>query len=526
MLLNSKAGHVRKHLVKKEGSTLAVTRFLSHIKSGGKFKFFGLTLLFKLSQISLVKRIPFVYAVAKLPSNLLTAYEVENEHNLLPEPLHSKSLQLVKSEPLNIFFDYVVIGSGPGAAMATEMLQEGIKILLIEKGDFSKTPHHLHHTLTHVTNDFSNAGQELILARKLPQFAQGSTLGGGSEVNSGLFHRLPEPKKKNFLEKLGISESAWDHCEQFVESYLKVEKMAIALEHSLIYRGAQSLNLNVENIPRWRKYFKNGTFDHFGVYELLWKNFISKPNVTTLLQTTAVKIKSKKEMITISIVDAEGKKSEVRTKKLILAGGAIETPYLLAKSNLISWCDTRFQWHPMYRAIVSTIKTDLGFGDIDPVQAWPDDFLLKFGSAVSTPGLLALGLERRISIEEAQGLRSYYVSFSSSGRGGLVPGTRLPWYLMSAQDKVLSKTGREELEKLITAGGGKFGSERQKVSSKPTTVHIFGTLPVNSRIFLPGTCRLKVNPNIQVCDGSILPIGPGVNPQGVIMTTVRALFQP
>ena len=208
----------------------------------------------------------------------------------------------------------------------------------------------------------------------------------------------------------------------------------------------------------------------------------------------------------------------------MISAGTIQSPFLLAKNNFINWHDTRFQWHPMYRAIVRTNEEDLGYGDIDPFQSWVEDFSLKFGSAVSTPGLLGVALGDQIFAEKVNQLRSFYFSFSSSGNGGLIPFTNMPWYKFSSKDKQLKSLGSELLMTILRVGGSTTLDPENPVSKKSSTVHIFGTLPVNSPIYENGTLRLKKEPRIKVADGSILPIGPGVNPQAVIMTTVRAMF--
>jgi hypothetical protein len=146
---------------------------------------------------------------------------------------------------------------------------------------------------------------------------------------------------------------------------------------------------------------------------------------------------------------------------------------------------------------------------------------LKFGAAVSTAPLLSIALGRPVDLKEATELRSYYVSFSSSGKGGLVPILGLPWYKFSKLDRKLALDGVNLLKKLIALGGGKVLNPEKVSGKKFSTVHIFGSLPINSNIYLPGTNQLKVDQRIRVSDASILPFGPGVNPQGVVMTAVR-----
>jgi hypothetical protein len=497
---------------------------------GGRIKFWGLMCLIHLSQIRILYTIPILGLLINMAHSLLIAYEVEEENGLLQEKTFNtrEALQLSSFENLDIksIYDYIVIGTGPGSASIVDLIPENASVLVLERGMAPKTPLSLHHTLSHVINDFTSAGQELIFSKNFPQYAQGSVLGGGSEVNSGLYHKLPLAKKQKFVDSLGIAERDWDLQESFVEKLLRVEVTSASEVNSIIYRGAKTLGLESRNIPRWRHYFSSTDFVHFGMNSLIWDNFFTTKNRKLLTGCTAQKIKYISESLAeVNLTQKNGSSRTVKGSKIILAAGTIETPYLLAKSGLISWGDTRFQWHPMHRAVVEAQISDLGKGDIDPYQAWTSDYSLKFGSAVSTPGLLALSLKRKVSSMEIERMRSIYVSYVSTGRGGLIPRTRIPWYTHSSLDKKLARTGSAMLVELINASGVKLIGNPATISAKSSTVHIFGSLPANSGIFHAGTSTLKKYENISVCDGSLLPFGPGVNPQAVIMTTTRALYK-
>ena len=177
----------------------------------------------------------------------------------------------------------------------------------------------------------------------------------------------------------------------------------------------------------------------------------------------------------------------------------------------------------MIRVIAESGQADLGLNDVDPFQAWTGDRDYKFGSAVSTPGLLAMNLGRILNQEEMSKLRSVYVSFISSGRGGLIPGTKIPWYLPSDTDKLRRINAARLVKEMVVAGGANLLSPINGRNISTSTVHIFGSLPINSGLFETGTSRLKIDSRIQVSDGSLLPFGPGVNPQGTIMALCKAL---
>ena len=58
-----------------------------------------------------------------------------------------------------------------------------------------------------------------------------------------------------------------------------------------------------------------------------------------------------------------------------------------------------------------------------------------------------------------------------------------------------------------------------------TTVHIFGSLPLNHNNDLGSFGELKIDNRIKICDSSILPSAPWGNPQAVMMVLNVILIQ-
>ena len=499
----------------------------AQLQKGGTLKSFTVRFLIVLSSINSLFRFPVLKDLLMTAQGLLAGHVAEIE--LIDSLSGSKDTEILnpnlKTLPTNPLVDVLIIGSGPGAAVAAEIeLGRGFQnILVVERGDVPKTSNALHHSLTHVIQDFNQAGQELVVAQGFPLYAQANVVGGGSEVNSGLYHALPEQYVKDYSKAFKVSEAAWLDSEKFIFNKLKPIKMNVFPEHSLLARGAMATNLSYGNIPRWRTYFDDGNFVHRGMNEIFWNMASENSQISLVGNLEVLKISIKKsDHLEVSCRNTlTGEKSVIKAKRVHLAAGAISTPVLLARSRIIRWRDTKFSWHPMVRVVAATKKIDLGAGDIDPFQAWTEDKKLKFGAAVSTAPLLSVALGRPVSLREASELRSYYVSFSSSGKGGLIPFLGLPWYKFSKLDRKLARDGVERLINLISAGGGGIVNPGKVSSKKYSTVHIFGTLPINGSIFVPGTNQLKADKRIRVSDASILPFGPGVNPQGVVMTAVK-----
>jgi hypothetical protein len=505
--------------------------FKVYSKEQGKIRHLGMTILLYLSFIKFFSIVPIVSGLAKSIQGLLLGYVTEYvvptsadnsgqdaPHPTLPFEANSQSVSID-------LYDFIIIGSGPGAAIAAQKFNSNQNVLVIEQGGLPKTPPSRHHTLEHVRNDFHKGGQEIAISPWFPQFAQAAVLGGGSEVNSGLYHDLPDYLVMNFLKATGLSREKFLASQSEVKSLLQISPMDVSFENSPIARGAQGLGFEFQNIPRWRTYKDNSDFIQHGMIDVVWNRLSQKNNFQFELNTRVNKVNaSRPDRIRVSCTSPTGKSVEYFTKNLIVAAGAIQTPRLLAQNGLIPWKATNFQWHPMIRTIIKTSHMDLGLHDVDPFQAWTPDRKFKFGSAVSTPGLLAMNLGRKPEPDELPKLRSVYGSFVSSGRGGLIPHTNFPYYFPSSKDKKNLQEVRTLLEKLIDAGGATFANPEQRVKKGVSTVHIFGTLPINSDVFLEGSSRLKSDPRIQVSDGSLLPFGPGVNPQGVIMSLCNAVI--
>ena len=513
-----------KHLSRE--NPLAYARFRDHISNQSAFRGFFMHQIFLLSFLTIFTKVPLLGRISLSIQGLFLGYVVEFNagKKAKNENLISDKIRFQNAPSQNDFFEHVIIGSGPGAATAALKLINSPKVLILESGGLPKTPLSEHHTLGHVLNDFSKSGQEIVLSTWMPQFAQANVLGGGSEVNSGLYHRLPEHLVDSLIHASSISKERYLDSEQLIQKLLKISFTSVDQNDSPIFRGATKLNFKSENIPRWRSYSDDNSYVQHGMIDLVWQKLASKENFVLSTKSRVVRIdNTNPKKIRISYFDDNERIREIECNKLIVAAGTIQTPYILSKSNIIDWSDTRFQWHPMIRTVITTRATDLGLHDLDPFQAWTSDKQFKFGSAVSTPGLLAMHLGRILSLDEIRNLRSLYVSFVSSGRGGLVPGTDTPWYMPSKLDRVRAIEATKLLREIVLSGGGTFANKKDEIKKALSTVHVFGSLPLGSSLYLKGTSKLRSDDRIQISDGSLLPFGPGVNPQAVIMALCNAL---
>lgn len=508
----------------------AMRHFKAHIFISGNIRGCALLIAFYVSFINGLCKLPAVGSIFKSVQSLYIGYLVESKNRNVSSLDDLPSFELPKRQFLpasNEVFDYIVIGSGPGGAVAAKKLAGRGTVLVLERGLPPRTLPENHHTFSHVLNDFHKGGQEAIFSRGIPFFTQASVVGGGAEVNSGLFHRLPLHLIDRYVSAIGISKANWINSEDAIQDLLNVSRMEVSPQNSVIARGSKSLGLDFENIQRWRTYFPDGSYSHHGMNSIIWRHLVEDSDIVMLKDTSAAKIdNSNPNFVTVHTKTSSNARTSYNGKQVVVSAGTTSTPHLLCKSRLLNWSETNFQWHQMYRATVMANESDLGRHDIDPFQSWTSDKILKFGSAVSTPGLLAFNLQRDLDEDLLRNLRSYYVSFVSTGVGGLIPKTETPWYRFSKVDRENERYAIGMLKDVLMAGGAKFTDSLNRIKFSPSTVHIFGSLPINSEIFEIGTSRLKSDNRIQVSDASLLPFGPGVNPQAIVMALANSVVCP
>ena len=405
--------------------------------------------------------------------------------------------------------DTLVIGSGPGAAMSVHAAGRQDDIVVVEAGAPSSTPAERHHTLEHLLGDFADGGAGICLARPLTQIAEARVLGGGSEVNSGFHHDLPADIRAAWCRDLGVTEDAWLHAEDEVRALLALDTTTSDPATSVIARGAARLGYRNERIPRWRSY-DGTTFTQHGMTRQIWEQH---PQIEIRTGATVTRLETHPDHVEAHLEDG----SSIRARRVVVAAGTVNTPRLLIRSGLLKRRDARFNLHPMVRIVAECAETDDGRLDVDPFQAWgPEGF--KFGGAVSTPSLLGAATGRVLDGATTRKLRSFYASFRPSGHGGLTPGPLLPWYCYSEDDREKIATGAHLLTTLLERAGVRPLTDPATAAGAPSSVHVFASLPVGSKTYLPGTSRLAIDPRVSVSDASLLPGPVGVNPQGIIMT--------
>jgi len=456
-----------------------------------------------------------------LKDGVIALLSLTKMHTLMSYPVKDRFTNQIKTEDSStiISFDEIIVGSGVGGSIAAmEAMVKGRRTLIVEMGS-EIDPQIPHQSLGQLATHFLHGGQEIAFGNRLITYAQGSALGGGSEINSGLYHKLPKKIRHTWLKKLNINSKEWNKSEKYIEELLRIEQQK---QVSLgCYRNSPFIFIAKANgwdhmlVPRWRHY-ANKKFVHFGMTRAVLEGEQQK-GLHILKNHRVLKFAVNKENIVVTIKFNGGTKV-LNSKYLTLAGGTTETPRLLVRSGFAKPKDLFFNFHAMTRLVAVFGRKVNDLKDIDPHQTWNRDRSVKFGAAVGTIEFLEATLSN-FKVSEKISHENALVAYASTepkgvGRFIKVGSILLPYFKFTkASLREISLNTKLLKSSLQEAGAIKiFGSDSlPNISS----VHIFGSLPLGKTKLLDKNGFLKHTRNkVRVCDGSLLPSAPLVNPQG------------
>jgi hypothetical protein len=472
-------------------------------------------------------KVPFLSTVLDSSISLIAMHNSAANSGLnLTSTLNEQDFQSCEfNNELGQILDLVIVGSGPGGSIvAKEANKSGVNFLIVEKGKVvnSRIPSH---SALQLFENFRHGGQEAILSWPIIPFAQGECLGGGSEINSGLYHNLPGHVSETWQRITGIPKDQFKLAELQVFKNLEIQvqnstELGVYVDSPLL-KMKKTLNWEGHVIPRWRKYDGASNYLHFGMRE------------TYLSEIKENHILLNHEVIKISIVDNTVKvhikgircNHLVLTRKVCLSAGTVASPTILINSDLAKTRDFKFKFHLMAREVAKFNYLVNDMKDIDPHQIWSQGGLLKIGAAVGTKDMLSATLASKgcNNQKDFTQIASYYISIPSEGRSGFIRIRKslLPYFIPSRKMKRLARLAQGTLQDAIKDSGGTvLGSGKPSFSS----VHVFGSIPIGSSRVIDGQGYVKgTDKKVFIRDASILPTHPLVNPQGPIMHLVTAL---
>lgn len=468
--------------------------------------------------------------------------------------------------PNNLRAEIVVIGSGPGGAITACLLAEaGRDVLLIEEGAHLPLSSCEPFSKGEMLRKYRNGGQTVALGKNKIAYVEGRCVGGGSEINSGLYHRTPpeilERWRKEFrVEGLTEKELAphFETCERDVSvSLLPHTAPPASLK---LHEGAIKLGWKSLEVPRWFRYDSERATQNSkrtGRRQSMTETFIPrflKAGGRLLSRTRALRFFPAGNGWLIEAQHQSASAMEICADHLFLCAGAVHTPALLRRSGITRNIGDSLQVHPTVK-IVARFPEDVNSATMGVPVHQVKEFSprLSFGCSISSPAYVALGLidhpdAARETAATWQRSAIYYAMITSEGHGSVrpLPGFRDPLvrYALTANDRRNLSDGLRKLAQALFASGatelfpsltrGPVLHGESCLSKLPDTlpdgianlmtIHLFSSAPMGENRELCATDsfgRVHGFRNLFVNDASLLCTAPGVNPQGSIMAIAR-----
>ncbi|MGL5082117.1 MAG: GMC family oxidoreductase N-terminal domain-containing protein [Microcoleaceae cyanobacterium] len=465
--------------------------------------------------------------------------------------------------------EIAVIGSGPGGSITACLLAEaGRDVLLIEEGSFWSLESCCPFSQEEMIQKYRNGGLTAALGKPKIQYVEGRCVGGGSEINSGFYHRTPAEILENWriefaVEALTESDLIphFEACERAINVGLFPGKVPIA---SLkLHEGATQLGWQSIEVPRWFQYAEQmaSELTPKGTRQSMTKTFIPRAlaagcKLLTNTRIQSIRKQGQKWLLhgNFSTLNQSKKPIKVLAETLFICCGAIQTPALLRRSGITQKIGNTLRMHPTVKVIAQfpEVVNSLEMGvPIHQVKEFSPKF--SFGCSISSPPYLSVGMIDHPQYTDRvcnhwQNMAIYYAMITGKSQGSVrcVPGYRdaLVRYSLAQEDLQTLADALKKLSSLLFEAGAEVlypsisNSQRlikpSDINQIPEilpadqtnlmTVHVFSTCPMGEDQQKCATNSFgKVHgfDNLYIADASLLCTAPGVNPQGSIMAIAR-----
>jgi choline dehydrogenase-like flavoprotein len=454
--------------------------------------------------------------------------------------------------------DILVIGSGAGGAVsAAHLAAAGRRVTIVEEGPWVGPDEVEPFGLDEMAIKYRNHGLAPALGAPTIAYAEGRCVGGSTEVNSGLYHRLPDHLTDEWRTTYAIDEWSPEVLTRYserIESELSVATVpgAPPVSSAVLSRGASKLGWRNVEFARVFSYDNEGR----GTKQTMSRTFLPRAlasGAELLPDTRVVKLVRDGTRV----IGAQARRThpgggverlDISAGHVFVCGGATQTPALLHRSGWRRGIGTGLKLHPTIK-IAARFGHPLDHGDVPMHRITEFSPNLTIGGSANRKGQVAMALaDTGVPFEEAladwENVSVYYAAIRSEGSGRVIglPGLKSPIVTYSLTEGDMSRLARGLIhlgEALLAAGAielypsvvggpvvrepselGQWWDRVNRSSAGLMTVHLTSSVRMGedrSRAAADSFGRVHGATNLRVNDASLLPDAPGVNPQATIM---------
>lgn len=454
--------------------------------------------------------------------------------------------------------EIVVIGSGAGGAVtAATLARAGRDVTVLEEGPWVDPDALEPFSLAEMVAKYRHQGGSAALGAPPVAYAEGRCIGGSTEINSGLWHRLPTALAEEWRRRHTIEEftpTVLDAYADRVEQDLSVAKVPgePPLSSTILERGAAALDWRSVEFARVFRYDR----DQRGTKQTMARTLIPRAvesGATILPDCRVDRLVRKGDRIvgvrcTRRREDGTDEDLTVRAEQVFVCGGAIQTPALLQRSGIRANIGSGLKLHPTIR-VAARFPHPIDHADVPMHRITEFGPALEIGGSASRRSHVALALSDSTAdygdaMSDWENVSVYYAATHDGvGRVTTLPGLRSPLVTYRLTEADMSRLARGLLllgEALMAAGATElypsitgapvvrrrddlvqWWESVNRSRSNLMTVHMTSSVRIGedrTRTGADSFGRVWGLANLRVNDASLLPDAPGVNPQSTIMT--------
>ncbi|HVW28214.1 MAG TPA: GMC family oxidoreductase [Polyangiaceae bacterium] len=478
--------------------------------------------------------------------------------------------------PKNATFDadVVVVGTGAGGAVVgAELAEAGRSVIFVEEGSHHPTSSFGPYMTESVPRLYRDGGSTAIVGTPVIPYVEGRTVGGTTVINGGMAYRTPEDVLASWQKTTGLVELGPKALEPLFERVERRVHVAPQLDESmggdnkLMLEGARKMGWRV-SVNRRNQHACVGANNcgfgcPTGAKQSTLVSYLPSAFAAGAMCLTDVRI----EKLLIEggrSVGVEGRAVDpttrapshrvvVRARAVVIACGAVQTPYLLARHHKgqSGQLGKNFLCHPNAKVLALypfDVEAWKGVSQYAQIREFDDEGILLAENFVA-PG--ALGAHIPFHGEEAWELMSRYNQMVLSGvlvedsTTGTVTRTRFGMpevrYDITPYDHARFLKGVRLLAEMHFALGAekvllpfadlhfaKSVDDLRKIDERRVprhslelfTVHLMGTARMGGSAgssVVAASGEVWDLPGCYVADASLFPTAIGVNPQITIM---------
>ncbi len=455
--------------------------------------------------------------------------------------------------------EVLVVGSGAGGSTTAAVLAEaGRTVTVVEEGPWVDPDAVEPFSLQEMVLKYRHHGSSAALGAPPVAYAEGRCVGGSTEVNSGLWHRLPADLAEEWSGLYRIDGFQPDELAAYaerVEAWQSVSLVPAAppLSSALLERGATKLGWRSMEFPRVFRYESDGR----GTKQTMARTLIPRAvaaGAEVLPDMRVLKLMRQGDRVIGARCrhhQADGPVEDVTiaADEVFVCGGAIQTPALLQRSGIRRRIGSGLKLHPTIK-IAARFPHPVDHGEVPMHRITEFAPNLTIGGSASRRGHIVLALadssaDYADAMADWENVSVYYAAIRSEAGGRVlaIPGVQAPLVTYRLTDGDMSRLARGLVhlgELLLAAGATELypsvegGAVVRRVDelaswwdavdrthSNLMTVHLTSSVRMGEARDLTGTDsygRVWGYRNLRVNDASLLPDAPGVNPQAGIMT--------